>query len=444
MMQRDDFENRLSQGLKRWAEAGKPTLDLEAAVTNRLGAPPRRAPGWARRTRWASGLAAAAALVLVVGLTFPTWAGAAAGWPIIGPAVTEIIMKDAGLKWAYEQGILQGTLAEVIDGEITIRILGVMADARRTTVIYQAIGLPPAASPSNRATPAGVMIPPVPESHFSASIATVDGEGGFSSAHPPHETSLGLVGLVSTLPLQRASAELEVVFRVAGRELRVTVPASRIETDRFSREVRVDRTITIDEIAVTLESVVYTPAETIITYQVEKEGYFGPISWEEGESSYIEIGAKRYQPIGGGSGFNYRFITAYPALKGPVTWVMPVNFKGVPIAVTWPLQVGATEQVLGVPVSLTSYTREGRVVRFEWESPASAALSGFAGFKIIGSDGSAQPLHGSWTAESAGTAEGRFRRTYMTELPAGFDPVAVRATTAAVKVQGPWVFEVPR
>ncbi|HWI65689.1 MAG TPA: hypothetical protein VNT75_27995, partial [Symbiobacteriaceae bacterium] len=60
--QRDDFEHRLGQGLKRWAEAGEPTFDLETLVTT------KPAPRRARWMRWA--ISAAAALLLVTGATF--------------------------------------------------------------------------------------------------------------------------------------------------------------------------------------------------------------------------------------------------------------------------------------------------------------------------------------------------------------------------------------
>ena len=45
-------------------------------------------------------------------------------------------MKDAGPKWAYDHGLIQNVLAQTSDGEPVFRILGVMADPLRTTVIY--------------------------------------------------------------------------------------------------------------------------------------------------------------------------------------------------------------------------------------------------------------------------------------------------------------------
>ncbi|HYF79884.1 MAG TPA: DUF4179 domain-containing protein, partial [Symbiobacteriaceae bacterium] len=145
--QRDDFEHRLGQGLKRWAESGKPSLDLDAYVRSKtdgeaevpvpVAVPPRRR-SW---RGWLAGVAAAAAVVLGMFATFPSWAGAATGIPIVGPVVKEIILKDAGLTWAYDVGVLQGTMAEATDGEVSARILGVMADQFRTTIIYQITGV---------------------------------------------------------------------------------------------------------------------------------------------------------------------------------------------------------------------------------------------------------------------------------------------------------------
>lgn len=467
MTQRYDFENRLGQGLKRWAQAGEPTLDLEALVKERLGegavaaeqqvetaptapvvepgAPERRG----RWTRWVGSAAAAAALVLTLGATFPTWAGAAAGWPIVGPVLTEIIMKDAGLQWAYDNGLIQGTLAEAQQDGLTFRILGVMADSRRTTVIYQVQGLPakgPDASKPIRAF--GLSRPQHRVDPVDVSISTVNGQGGFSSSSPGTETPLGLVGTVSTLPLETESAELEVTFRLPDGEVRLTVPASRAETDKYSREVVVNQSQEIDGVKITLEAVTYTPAETVVRYVVEKPPFNGTIQWEaDTEFRHVVAGGEKLQAIGGGSGINHRFMDAFPPVKGQAQLVFPVEVKGVPVEASWPLTEGSVTEVLGVPVTLTKYEREGKVVAFEWTSPESKPFGGIAGFEVVDKEGKAYSLDFSgagWSSESNYVHEGILHRRFSTELPDGVEPVAVRATRAAVVVKGPWVFELPR
>lgn len=464
MMPRDDFEHRLGQGLKRWAQAGEPTLDLEALVRerSRVGdatsltdpavVPPGPLPRWRRRWwgRWLSLSAAAAALLFSLGATFPTWAGAAADWPIVGPVVTEIIMKDAGLKWAYDNGLIQGTLAQAQVGEVTFRILGVMADSRRTTVIYQVQGLPPKAPDDGKPIRAfGLSRPQPPTDAVDVFISQVGGQGGVSFFSPGSETPLGLVGTVATLPLETEQAELEVRFRYGEEEVALTVTASRAETDRFSREVKVGRSQEVDGIKITLESVTYTPAETVVTYLVEKPGFEGPIQMDpDKDFRYVEAGGRRHRVSAGGGGVNHRFMDAFPPVEAPAQLVFPVDVKGQPIEATWPLTVGATTEVLGVPVTLDKYERQGSIVAFEWTNPDSnPAMEGISGFEVIDSQGQAHALGTSvagWTSESNYVNEGVRRRRFSTELPAGVEPVAVRATRAGVMVRGPWVFELPR
>lgn len=461
-MPRDDFEHRLSQGLKRWAEGGEPTMDLEEAVRAHLGqvrepesAPalrPRRVRRW---LRWAGGAAAAAAaLVLALTVTFPSWAGAAAGWPLVGPIVTEIIMEDAGMAWAYEMGLMQGSVAELREDGITIRILGVLADSRRTTVLYQVQGAPvePEASSEAQVPPARTDEPHGPPVRnlwgVDVHITAVDGEGGFSSMPAPTATPLGLIGTVSTMPLPREEAELELEFVVSGKKHSLTVRASRAATDQFSREVAVDRSQTIGGVTVAVESVIYTPAETIVRIREEKESFYGPLRVDPGEAVYLESGGRRFDVAAGGSGVNGEYYYAFPPVAGPGRIVVPAKVKAVPIEAVWPLEEGAVADVLGVPVTLTGYECIGRVVRFEWESPLEDHMRGIAGFRVIDGAGGVHeigPGAAGWSSESnnASEIEGKLLRRYETELPEGVEPVAVMATQAAVPVYGPWTFELP-
>lgn len=498
MMPRDDFESRLGQGLKRWAQAGEPTLDLEALVRERAGLGPAGAesvqpgkpqpslqpgepllspqaellqPGDTRVPvpqpnptvdprsprrwlRWAGGITtAAAALALALGLSFPTWAGAVAGWPLIGPVVTEIIMDDAGMKWAYEMGLMQGSVAELSEDGVTIRILGVVADSRRTTVLYQVQGAPPVPKEQGKQPiQAGQDLGfHRPTQQVEVMITAVDGQGGMSSSAPPEETPLGLVGTVSTLPLPGAKAELELQFRVDEKRFTLTVPASRAETDRYSREVAVNQSQEIDGITYTVESVTYTPVESIVRLRLEAPSFYGPIQRDpETEVLYLEADGVRYRTTGGGSGVDNVFLYAFPRVKGSsLHLVVPLEVKGVDIDALWPLQKGAVTEVLGVPVTLASYQRQNRVVQFEWESPDRDEMWGVSGIEVIDREGRAYEIGAAgsgWSGESnyVNPETNTRHRRFETELPEGVEPVAVRATRAAVPVEGPWVFELPQ
>lgn len=456
MMPRDDFEHHLSQGLKRWAQSGRPTLDLEALVHTRLDGPaePPAKPGRRRWVKWIAAPGAAALLLLAGSLSFPVWAGAAAGWPIVGPAVTEIILKDAGLKWAYDNGLVQGTVAQLKEGDLTVKILGIMADSRRTTVIYQVQGAPGPQQRPGDARPTRASdtllwdrppLNPVPQ----VIIGKVDGQGAASWwAQQPVWTPIGYVGAVATTPLPEASAELELGVRIGGKALSVTVTASRAEIDRFSREAASGQSQEIDGIKITLKSVTYTPAETVVETHVEAPTYWGGVQWDpQTESHYVESGGKRLAGTSNAGGAGGQRLEAFPAkIVQPARLVIPMAYKGVDVKLSWPLQEGSSQEYDGTVITLTRWERSGERIAFEWSArPKDSRYIGVAGFEVVDAEGRTYAFKG-WRGESnwADPQSGTKRQTFEGELPADVQPVAVRATQVGVKVFGPWVFDLPR
>lgn len=460
-MQRDDFENRLGQGLKRWAEHGEPTLDLAATVLELAGpgatepAQPELAvqleltvrPGQPPRSRrWLLGPVAAAAALLLAVLTFPAWAGAAASWPLVGPVVTEIILKDAGLAWAYDMGLIGESAAEVREGAVSFRVLGVMADARRTTVIYQITGLPRS---SGREEPARSRPPSLldgrPDSPPFPGIK-VDGEGTMTQGGPPVETPIGLVGTVSTLPLSNPTAELTVMVRLGEKALEVKVPASRTETDRYSREVVVNQSQEIDGITMTVEAVIFTPAETVIRYRRDGPMFYGPIQWDgKAEAKHLLVNGKRVEVRNWGGGFNGREFISFPPTSGRLQFVVPVEVKPSPVDVRWELsRPGETVWVGENPVTLVEVRKESGVIDLTFTNPTSESFMGLAGIELVDGSGDARPVAHMNHGESNYQRDGTRTQHLSVQLPEGFDPVAIRATNTGTKVVGPWIFDLPR
>lgn len=441
MTGRDDFEHRLGQGLKRWAQAGRPTMDLEACVRERMkggGGPEPSEPPAAdevnrgRRRRWLpwlGGAAAASTVALVLSWTFPRWAGAAADLPLVGPVITRFILAGAGLQWAYDMGLIGEPVAEVTQNGITVRILGVVADARRTTVLYQVLGAPSTVGRGRQ--------PRVPVH------ATITAQ--MSEFTPPEETPLGYLGTVSTLPLEAEAAELEVRFDVGAETITLTVPASRTETDRFSREVAVNRALEYDGVRITVEAVIYTPAETIVRYREEvTESFDFPVQWDgDVHCNYLEAGGQRYRQSGSGGGLNSVSYLAFPPVRGPARLVLKPAVKAEPLDAVWPLEEGAVAEVVGVPVTLAGIERRPGAIELSWTSPVREGFVGVSGFEVIDGEGNVYPLGGSWAGFSNYTHDGVRYQRYETELPEGLEPVAVRATKAGVLVDGPWVFDLP-
>ena len=279
---------------------------------------------------------AAAVLALVIGGTFPSWAGAVADWPLVGPVVTRIVMKDAGLKWAYDNGLIQNVLAQTRDGEAVLKVLGVMADPLRTTVIYQLSGVPgPTAQPETASdstsardpvgTSAGVPAPtkaltqapaqtpatasgsviqlptaPTADSWPSVAIASIDGKGAASWQQAPVWTPLGWVGAVSTYPLLKDSAQLGLEVQSGDHRMSLSFGASKVEASRFSREVKASAgsSQSVGGVTVTLDSVIYSPAETLVRYVVQKPMFSGSYSTSGTDlSHYLEVAGRRLDPV---------------------------------------------------------------------------------------------------------------------------------------------------
>lgn len=457
MTQRDDFENRLGQGLKRWATAGEPTLDLEAYVLARTGSAeqadptsiePRALPTSHRRwTRWLGTVAAAAAVILTLGVTFPSWAGAAAGWPILGPVVKEIIMKDAGLQWAYEAGLLQQPLAEVKEGDVSVKILAVLADNYRTTVIYQANGLE---EPDRRpmrvedsslfgllARPAGG------HDHSLVSVTRVEGqEQVWASFGQPVWTPLGVFGTVSTVPLGPESGTVGLVVRVGGKEFPLNLQVSRAEASRYSREVVVEQAHRIADVTVTVHSVIYTPAETVIRYSVEKPQYNG--GWGHGNSewlSHLLIGTRRVNGTNirhTQDGFIYQ---TFPAAESKGTrLVIPIEVVGREVNLVWKLERDAEQAVADTTIRLTQVDRRGDKLAIEWRYVRQGQFMAFDSLELLDAAGNSVPAR----AEAASWSDSpEAVKSLLLTVPEGFEPVAIRAKQIAVRVDGPWVFELP-
>lgn len=453
MIPKDDFDSRLSQGLKRWAEAGEPTIDLEAYVRAQTDSPcpnlaaeapadpVRRTPCWLRRLA----LPAAAVLAMLLGVvTFPMWAGAAAEWPLVGPVVTEVVLKDAGLKWAYENHLIQGSLAEVKEGDVTVRILGVMADTARTTLVYQVVGLPahPRDGEARPIPGPGSLLqdPPAPPD-VGIGIAKLGGQAAMSW-QSYQETSVGLVGTVSTLPLETEKGTIELKVRIGIRESTLQMEISRAEAGRFSSEVPVNQSQTVGDVTITVKSVIYTPAETVIKYQVKKPEYWGSYSWQPQENHRLECGGKSVYP-GDSHGAGDDHMEAFPVAGCTPRFVVPMVVKGEPVHLVWPLTEGATQQAAGGTITLKSWERQDGRIAFEFWSAGGDGFKGMDQLAVIDKDGQVYRFE-HWKSESAADMpDGTKRRVPEFDLPTEFMPVAVQADRIGVRLEGPWTFDLP-
>lgn len=449
---RDDFEHRLGQGLKRWAQAGKPSLDLEAYVraqTTAAEAAPALPPRRRTQRGWLAGVAAAAALVLGLFATFPSWAGAATGLPVVGPVVKEIILKDAGLKWAYDVGVLQGTMAEATEGEVTARILGVMADQFRTTVIYQISGVEKPADRSEK--PISVWDGSL-TGKFSRPASTwpeirvkrLPGQDQIFVSHgQPQWTPVGVIGKFTTSPVGAEGGEAEISLEYEGRTFPLSFRISRAEADKYSHEVAVGQSQTIDDVTVILHSVIYTPVETIAAYSVERPEYQG--SWGASNREFtprVEAGG---DPVY--NGYSYNTVTArydsFEVVADSARLVIPALVKRAQGQITWSLEKGNVQRFDETDITLSDWTIQDGKLYVEWHYLPQGRFMGFDRFEVLDAAGNAYKLDYQMGSESVADVRPREKANQF-GLPEGVTPVAIRATQVAVKATGPWIFDLPK
>lgn len=451
MTERDDLEHRLGQGLRRWAEAGQASMDLEAYVLGKqartvdMPAPRRR---W---LRWAGSVAASVALLATMTATFPRWAGAAAGWPLVGPVVTEIILKDAGLKWAYDEGLIQGTLAEAKDGNVSVRILGFVADQARTTLIYQITGWQEPAPAPDQPQPAHSgpwvlhMSHPV-RTYPAVAISNVNGDGVASWGSPPLMTPVGLVGSITSWPLEQETAPVTVTVEFGARKIHLDFTLHRSDKDSRSVTAGAGFSQRIKGVTVTVNSVSYTPAETLVRYTVSGPHFMGGIQYDGDEGTvFLESGGRqlkslsssgRYQPDGSLENFD-----TFPAVTGPARLVIPTRFTGVVVDLVWPLHKDATQEMTGSVITLSDWHQTGQEVGFQWQYQRNP-LFGLDQVEVIDVAGKRYPV--AATVRSTSVQNGREWRTAEGTIPEGVTPVAVAVKQAALRADGPWEFDLPR
>lgn len=427
-------EESLRQDLQRWAEAGAPTIDLGAALAKRTRANRNR---W---RRWGSVVATLLLLSTAATVTFPAWAASAADWPLIGAPIKAYLAERAGLSWAYEMGFFQSNLAELSDGGVTVRVLGVLADPVQTKVFYQVQGLNPNAQP---ATPAGEERPRFPaEVH----ITGINGVGGVNSTYPISDFDAPVQYYITeTTPIPGESALLNLRLQVGDAVKTLDLPVSLADSRPFFTELPVGESQSHGPITITVERLTLSPAEVVVTYKTD--GLPGPSGgWSARgplPEPYLRSAGKELEgrPVAG-FGIGGRSNLGFARIKGQAQLVIPTATTPTAVNAQWAWAPGATTSVEGVPVKLESIRPAGDEVSVQWTYPADSALLGLGGFTLIGQDGARLPLD-QISGSGAGADEKVAHAFLSVKLPSGFEPAAVAVTHAVMRIDGPWVFDLP-
>jgi hypothetical protein len=429
-------EATLREDLQRWAEAGAPSFDLNAGLARRTA---RRRSRW---IRWSSVAAATILLSTSAVVTFPAWAASAANWPIIGEPIKAYLAERAGLSWAYKMGFMQGALAELSDGTVTLRVLGVLVDPIETRVFYQISGLDPNPNPAQ----AGDESYQGPNAELSIRGIDGVGRGVVSANHPISDwyKATEQYYVAETTPIPGDQAVLTLELRVGDQKKQVVLPVSRAESSKYFKELAVSGKQVHGPVAITLEHLVLSPAEVVLAYQAEVPPtadamtFRGPLL-----QPFLRVGGKEYtgQSLMSFS-INHHEILSFPRVSGKAQLVIPSMTASSRVDARWAWAPGTVTDVGGVPVKLEQIRpgyRGGLDV--EWTYPADAKLLGLGDITIIGTDGSRHPVENPGVG--SGTANAIAHANVLLELPPGVEPAAIEVGYASWRVDGPWVFDLP-
>ena len=192
-----------------------------------------------------------ALLVMVLFLYWPQVIRVSAQMPYVGDWVRQLVLKDAGLTWAYENGYMSESRVIAEKDGVRLTVLGTVADHIQTTVIYLIEGL---------------------NNQGAVSIDAINGNQVGSWQSPPIDTHLGKVGMIHTNPLPNGRHFLTIRVRIesttiaSGPELNVEV--SREAISRLSQEFPLDYRKTADGVTVEARRVVYTPTQVLVEYTI--------------------------------------------------------------------------------------------------------------------------------------------------------------------------------
>jgi hypothetical protein len=443
-MQQENFEQRLGDGLQRWANAGEPTLDLEGYVKAQ-----RRAP---RRWGWWVSVAAACVWVGVGVLAYhPTWlrpsTGPVASAPELNPLVKAAVLNgNAGLKWAYEHGLVHpytsGPAEATVDG-VTVHILSVVATDVRTDIIYQITGLPDSVDPSRSggAGPDGRPIIPYPDIHISRMTGLLSMA---QSTSPPIKRPEGLLGTITASPLEVESGIASLAISFGAQKVDMTLQISRQESAKLFRTSVMHETKQSDGIAVTVDSVLAAPGMTYVRYRVVPNSqYTGGVmsSPSDRVGPYLEVNGIRIESsdwITGGAS-----TVGFSVPPGKAKFVVPSEVKGVPADLTVPFKEGATQETIGGSFTLIQVNLGLTTVDMGWSVHSTdRTFVGISELELVDAQGHTVPVDDYESVHT--TPNGNdYEYTKTVKLPTGFTPVALHAKQIGVRVTGPWVFDLP-
>lgn len=379
-----------------------------------------------RRIRVWRQMAAGLAAVLVLMTFAPAMARNAMDLPGIGMLIKQFTMRHAGLDWAFENGYVQGTMAEASKDGVTVKILGYLADPVHTTVIYVIQGVDRQELDHN-------LVP--------VTIRSVQGEETFSWGGEYTATALGYVGTVHTWAIPDQDAILHIHIGLPGEDsMSIRLPVTREAVSRLATVSEVGREYSLHGVTVAVDKVTLTPAQLMVEYRIQGQGQQAGGLWGQ-ETFHLRGSGLRVEPRAGSGGtfqsetetWHLRAIFDRPDDIQGLEFVIPVLAQQIDVAMQWSLtQQTAVAESGGISLTIYDIAVSEGNVHFKYDYQE--AVQNLRDFTVVYADGSFEHI-------SHPTMSWSYLEWTGVQLPVkpGAVPVAVRADAVSVPLHGPWV-----
>lgn len=381
--------------------------------------------------RYVAGLVAACMLFVLA----PTIARSAVDLPGLGVYIQQFAMRHVGLEWAFENGYMQGTVAQISKNGVTLKILGIVADPVETTVIYLLQGVPGATTE----TPGAVVY-----------INSVDGEGvmAWTNQHLA-ATSVGLVGTTHTRALPNTTGIINVEVKLPhGDTMAISIPVSREEISKLAQDIELNFEQTIEGITVRATKAVLTPTQLMVDYSITG----GHDVWgvpPQDYLSYLSADDERYRKSDGSGGhldyetdtWHLKSVFSRPKDLSEVKLVIPALSRSVPAELEWHLDgdraTAATDS--GVELQIFDIRKAVSSVYFRYY-PTETIWAPLE-YTVTHADGSISVAKYPRQSWRPGDSVNPHWTGVEIELDSSSMPVVIRASAMSFVINGPW--EIP-